>query len=369
MRILVWQWGRRGAGPRYAAELARAFNVDRSAEALLSLSEAAELLQTQRPPPCDLPIATYATMKGFVARMLSAPVLVPRLVRRIRRERIDIALCAMPAPMDLLMAAALRLARVPYVVVVHEADLHPGDRFAAQIRLQRWLVHGATAIFALSAHVAGRMQAQGMLRGRRLMMATLPPFHYGDDPPRPGAHGGKRRLLSFGRLLPYKGLDLLAASLARLGQRDDLEVRVVGSGPESRELDDLRALPGVTVENRWVAEDEMAALLGWADGLILSHREASQSGVAAAATAARRWIIATRVGGLAEQLEAEPMAILCEPDAASIQAAIVDWLGRNEVPGSPTESVDAAWQQSARRMVYDLRSVARAALQGSEPNS
>jgi len=40
-----------------------------------------------------------------------------------------------------------------------------------------------------------------------------------------------------------------------------MEVRVVGSGPESAVLDTLRGLPGVVVENRWVPEDAVGALL------------------------------------------------------------------------------------------------------------
>ena len=75
---------------------------------------------------------------------------------------------------------------------------------------------------------------RGLPAGKPLIMAAHPPFVFGPPPPPPRAHGGPLRLLSFGRLLPYKGLDLLAAALARLGPRPDLEVRVVGSGPESR---------------------------------------------------------------------------------------------------------------------------------------
>lgn len=358
LKILVWQWGRRGAGPRYAAELVRAFNQEPNTEALLSLSDRAELLQTRSPPDCALKVSTYSSVIGFGARLLAAPMLAPGLARWLRRERIDIALCAMPAAMDLVMAAALRLARVPYVVVVHEADLHPGDRFAVQIRLQRWLVRGARGIFALSTHVAGRARALGLVGSRALLMAALPPFHYGRDLPPPGAHGGPVRLLSFGRLLPYKGLDLLADGLERLGPRDDLELRVVGSGPESPELDRLRALPGVSVENRWVYEEEMASVLGWADALVLSHREASQSGVAAAAIAARRWVIATRVGGLAEQLGNEATAILCEPDADSLAAAIRTLLTIERVPPERDGAADFTWQQTARRMVEGLRDIA-----------
>jgi glycosyltransferase involved in cell wall biosynthesis len=173
---------------------------------------------------------------------------------------------------------------------------------------------------------------------------------FGPPPPPPRAHGGKLRLLSFGRLLPYKGLDLLAAALATLGSRPDFEVRVVGSGPESAALDALRRLPGVSVENRWVPEGEVGRLLAWADALVLSHTEASQSGVAAAAVAARRWVVATRVGGIAEQLEHEPLARLCDPTPASLSEAILRLL---EAPPAVPPAADprAAWRRTTADLV------------------
>jgi glycosyltransferase involved in cell wall biosynthesis len=360
VRVLVWQWGRRGAGPRFAAELRFAFRTVPGTEALLSLSSTAELLALPDPPHCELPIRTYASLRGFVLRMASSPLIVPRLIRWLRRERIDVALCAMPAAMDLVMGAALLAAGVPFAVVVHDADAHPGDRFPLQIMLQRWLVRGASGLFALSTHVADRLRQQGLTRGRKLCMASLPPFDYGPAPPPARAHGGKLRLLSFGRLLPYKGLDLLADTLAFLGPRNDLEVRVVGSGPESPELDRLRALPGVSVENRWVPEEEVGALMAWSDALVLSHREASQSGVAASAIAARRWLIATRVGGLAEQLRNEQMAILCDPAPESLGCAIRKLATSNGVPPGPTtDDLRAAWTKVAGSMVHALAELAR----------
>ena len=125
---------------------------------------------------------------------------------------------------------------------------------------------------------------------------------------------------------------------------------MVGSGPESAVLDGLRALPGVTVENRWVPEDEVGALLAWADALVLSHREASQSGVAAAAIAARRWIVATRVGGLAEQLEGVPGAMLCEPDGEGLAGALARLLQDREQPPPPQHDT-VAWQGVSAEMV------------------
>ena len=110
-------------------------------------------------------------------------------------------------------------------------------------------------------------------------------------------------MLCFGRLRTYKGLDLLAEALRLLGPRPDMEVWVVGRGPESTALAALRALPGVKVENRWVPECEVSAILNWADIVVMPYREASQSGIPPTALAAGRRVVATRVGGLPEQLE------------------------------------------------------------------
>ena len=358
MRVLVWQWGRRGAGPRVAAELAESLRLVPGVEALLSLSTRAEILRGGMPPRCDLPVDTYADAAGFLRRLIQSPVAARPLTARLRGLAVDAAICAMPAPLDLLMMRALRGARIPTIVVVHDADAHPGDGLPFQMALQRKQAREADALVALTAHVAERLREQGLLRRgserKPLFMASLPPLVFGPPPPAPGDHGGKLRLLSFGRLLPYKGLDLLADALRLLGPAAGLDVRIVGSGPESGALDALRALPGVTVENRWVAEDEVGALLGWADAVVLSHREASQSGVAAAAIASRRWVVATRVGGLAEQLEGERLARLCEPDAASLASALrrlaADPPAAEAVAWHPRE----AWRDVAESLVRQI---------------
>ena len=356
MRIIVWQWGRRGAGPRFAAALAGHLDLLDGTRAFLSLSNRAEILRGKAPPRCDLPVATYAGWAGFALQALRIPVMVRPLAARIARLRPDLAICAMPGPLDLLAASALRRLGVPFVVVVHDADTHPGDGLPLQMALQRALIGRAQGVVALSDHVAARLLSQGLAgraAGRKLLRATHPPFVFGPEPAAPMAHGGPLRLLSFGRLLPYKGLDLLADALAVLGPRADIVTRVVGQGPPSAALDRLRAMPGVTVENRWVAEDEVGALLGWADAVVLSHREASQSGVAAAAVAARRWLVATRVGGLVEQLADQPLAILCEPSAAGLATALATLLH-----APPLEAADhdpaGAWRQVARDLLAQL---------------
>jgi glycosyltransferase involved in cell wall biosynthesis len=345
--VLVWQWGRRGAGPRFAAELAESLRALPGHAVLLSLSRQAELLRQPDPPACGLPIATYDSAPSFLLRCALAPFRVRWLRGRLAAWKPDVAICAMPGPLDLLMAAALRRARVPFLVVVHDADLHPGDGLPFQMRLQHALMRRAGGLIALSPHVRDRLLADGRARAERLILSRHPPLSFGPPPPPALAHDGKVRLLSFGRLLPYKGLDLLAEAMRLVGPRDDFVLRVVGQGPDSPELAALAALPGVEVENRWVPEGEIGALLAWSDAMVLSHREASQSGAAAAAIAARRWVIATRVGGLAEQLAGETLARLCDPTPASLAAAIATLLDQRPDAGEPGSDAAIAWREMA----------------------
>ena len=329
---MVWQWGRRGAGPRFAISLVDGLRLIPGTEALLSLSAGAEILQGPAPPCCDFNVATYASAAGLAWRLAQAPLLVRRLARRLAALRIDLAICAMPGPLDLLLQAALRRVHVPVVVVVHDANAHPGDYLPLLMFLQRQLTRRANVVVALSTHVAELLREQRLVTADKLLVVPHPPFAFGPKPTPPLMHTGAARLLFFGRLLPYKGLDLLASAMRQLGARREWQLRVVGSGPESTALASLRALPGVTVENRWVPEDEIAGLIAWADVLVLPYKEASQSGIAPAAIATGRFVVSTRVGGLVEQLGNEEMATLCEPNAASLAAAL-----RNLLDGSPAE--------------------------------
>ncbi len=354
MKVLVWQWGRRGGGPRFAACLAEGLSALPNTEGALALSAGAEILRAPDAPRCDLTLPLYRSVPGLAWRALQAPSFVPATARWVRRLAPALAVCALPGPLDLLMLAALRRARVPMAVVVHDADPHPGDGYPLLFPLNRALVRRADGVIALTEHVVARLREQRVLRpGVTLVRAAHPPYAFGVATPA-RAHDGPLRVLSFGRLLPYKGLDLLAEALRRLGHRPEMVVRVVGHGPESAALADLRALPGVGVENRWVPEAEIGALIAWADLLVLPYREASQSGIAAAALAAGRFVLATRVGGLAEQLGAEPLAALCDPDPAGIAAALDRFLSAPP-PASVGLDAAAAWSDFARIVLDGLR--------------
>ena len=175
------------------------------------------------------------------------------------------------------------------------------------------------------------------------------------------------RRLMFGRLLAYKGIDLLIAALENMPATMEFNLRVVGLGPETAELRTLAAMPGVTVENRWVPEDEIAALISWADVMVLPYREASQSGVGAVALAAGKQVLATRVGGLEEQFAGEAGVSLCAPEAAALTQALQEVICKGPTIKEMTSRSAQQWETMVARMLadieaeYEIRSVALAA--------
>lgn len=349
--VLVWQWGRRGAGPRIAVDLANALATLPDVSVQLSLSDQAEILHSHHAPKDVLVVRTYQSALGLAARFLQAPFIITRLFLTLLRNRPDVAICAMPAPLDVLMAHALRRAGVKVVTIVHDARAHPGDGYPLQMALQKALIGQSSLLVTFSQHVADVLSGDTICRRKPMLSLSHPPF-IGTDAPPPFTHGGRPRLLMFGRLLPYKGLDLLADALSQLEK--PVECRIIGKGPRSPELGRLASLAGVTVENRWVPEDELARLIAWADVLLLPYREASQSGVGAMAAAGGRYVIATRVGGLTEQFSENSQALLCDPNGPCIAAAITQLLAEPP-PIAPIPDSTGAWQELGRHILNAVR--------------
>ena len=366
MKILVWQWGRRGAGPRFAALLAQGLGALPDTDCVLSLAEDAELLRAPDAPVCAWPQKTYGSTLGYVLGRIAAPWRRQAIAARLRDLAPDFAVCAMPALLDVQMIASLR---VPYAVIAHDAVPHPGEYWRFRLLGQRHSLRGAAVIVALTESVADRLRADGYGRnGQALLTLRHPPMPVGDLPADlapPFAHGGRPRLLMFGRLLPYKGLDLLEAALAQLGPDPGFDLTIAGDGPASDVLDRLARQASVTVDKRWIPETEVNALLARADAVVLPYREASQSGIAAAALAMGRPVVATDVGGLGEQLRGEPLALLCRPDAAAFAEALKQMIAAP--PSAPPADSASAWQAMAAELRQALAGAQRHAAEQNPP--
>lgn len=139
----------------------------------------------------------------------------------------------------------------------------------------------------------------------------------GDHPP----------FLFLGRLEPYKGLSTFIDAVERL-QKYGVPIRatIAGRGTINTEtLNRISTLP-ITLVNRWLTQQEVSQYILDADVLVLPYHEASQSGVISLALAAGKPVIASRVGGLPEQVDDQITGLLVEPGNADALASAMQSL-------------------------------------------
>ncbi len=135
----------------------------------------------------------------------------------------------------------------------------------------------------------------------------------------------KINFLFFGRITPYKGLDVLAKAFGRLSEEYEIvALTVVGNGDFSPYREAYAALKNVTVINRWIKDEEV---YGYFDGedviTVLPYNEATQSGVIPVAMACESFVICSDCGGLSEQVvHGETGCLIPAGDADALYAAM-----------------------------------------------
>jgi glycosyltransferase involved in cell wall biosynthesis len=121
----------------------------------------------------------------------------------------------------------------------------------------------------------------------------------------PGDGGGRRELLFFGKIRPYKGVDILLRAFAELPPEFDAHLTVVGEcgdRPLRDELAELAAKSGdrVTLQLDRVPEPEVTRLLEQADAMVLPYRQITTSGSGMLALCHGRPLVVPDLPGLAE---------------------------------------------------------------------
>ena len=256
-----------------------------------------------------------------------SPLSWARAGRRLRGT--DLVLLTLVTPFHAVPYAVLRLflgraARVGAIVhnvLPHEPS--PVDR-----ALVRQALRGLEVVVVHSAEQAALAHDLGVDPTRTVVREL--PFPGIAAPAQPPAPAGSRhddpvRLLFFGMVRPYKGVDLLIDALAEV---DELELRVAGHFWEPIEqyreqVERLGLQQRVQLMPGYVDADQIEQHLAWADVLVLPYRTATASIVSAIARAAGRPVIVTRVGTLADDIDDGVDGLVVEPgDVGSLADAL-----------------------------------------------
>ena len=276
----------------------------------------------------------------------------PRTRRRLAWYRPDgwLAEGRRMRPADLVVFAYLTpLQATPYLAIMSRLgpqtktavichNVLPHERRPGDVPLTRALLRRADTVITHSAAQAAeaRELAPGATVRTVAMPAHLPAsLSQNQDAERAGPSApATARLLFFGIVRPYKGLDVLLRALAQAPAHVSLTVAGEFWG-DITETDNLIAELGlagrVMLRPGYVPADQIPALFGAADALVMPYREATASQNALLAFAHGVPVITTTAGALAEAVRDGVDGLTCAPgDTEDLLRALIQ-IGDPEV--------------------------------------
>ncbi len=162
-----------------------------------------------------------------------------------------------------------------------------------------------------------------------------------------------RVVLFFGLIRPYKGVDVLLDALRDIPADQGIRTIIAGEcyddpEPYRAQLAKHGLADRVTLEMRYIPNDEVGTFMAAADVVVLPYRNASQSGIVQIAYACGRPVITTRVGGLPDVVEEGVTGLLVPPsDPPALAAALRRFFDEGLGP-----RLEAGVEEASRRFTW-----------------
>jgi glycosyltransferase involved in cell wall biosynthesis len=330
-RVAFIYWGRRGFS-RFTLCLAHAAR-EIGLNASFSISTSNDLYdEFQWLDQALFPIDTFWNAPGALINFPRIVGIRRDLIRWLDERGVELVITLMPHIWTPLVVRPLRRHGLRYAAVFHDASAHPGDSTGATLRWLLTEARAADTVITLSGFVRDEMIKRGIAPAERIKAVFMPDLPFPGTQERPIIKQRRRhegaaplRVLFFGRLMHYKGLALFAEAVERVkANGTPLRVSVCGEGRLGAMLPRLERL-GTSVINRWLSDSEIGHLLACHDLVVLTHTEASQSGIISAALGAGIPVVTTPVGGLIEQVLPRGVGLVARAiSAQAIADCIVD---------------------------------------------
>ncbi len=214
-----------------------------------------------------------------------------------------------------------RLRKTRKVVLAHNVSAH--EKWALADSLTGLVFNAANRIVVLSKASLKELDKVVPLRtSRKAVLGFHPIYTHSRHADRSRVdRDNARTILFFGLIKPYKGLDVLLASIPEaIKAIPDLKLMVAGevygdSSIYDKQIDTLGIRKNVECRFRYISEDELGELFAQAGLCVLPYKSASQSGVIATSYSFGVPVLASDVGGLGEYIEVGITGYLVQPNS------------------------------------------------------
>lgn len=217
--------------------------------------------------------------------------------------------------------------RYRFLITIHDAVAHPGERllkriyhainlFVAGVFCTKCIVHTSAIRDALPVLLRSKSVVISHVSYRYLVDYNREQFG------RSVNRNKKVRVLCFGRMKLYKGIDILLQAWEQLGEyRSKMNLIIAGEGRLASDVP-----TDIQVYNKYISDRQMHILFEQCDVVVIPYIEASQSGVGHLALAYGKPVIASRVGGIPDVISHGKNGILVEPgNMISLRDGLIAW--------------------------------------------
>ena len=314
--LIAFDWG------EYSIRLSSALAEHAEVALLLDERQAAPHLQR-----LDARVRYHAIRKPRLRQPLRQLQMIRRLQRVLAEFRPDVVHLQHGHFWFNLALPFLR--RYPLVITIHDPRIHLGD--AATQRTPQWLYdfgfRQARQVIVHTQQAAQIVETELHIPARRIHI--VPHLLLGDDSEQAHVEEAGNQILFFGRIWPYKGLaHLIRAEPLITASVPDAQIVIAGRGENFTRYRQLMVHPErFVVHNEYISNDKRSELFRRASVIVLPYVEATQSGVVPLAYTFGKPVVATRVGGLPEQVEHAQTGYLVPPrDEQALANAIISLL-------------------------------------------
>lgn len=346
MRIALVSLARRGGMLHFHAELVNALH--KVIPDTLAITAACAPASYYADGVSRFVVETGSGAAGTLFHAIN-PVSWRRLYNVLKKSNADLFHIVATHEWNPLLAQMIRLLGKPLVFTLHDPRPHIGAPLYIQIA-DGVVIRQSSAMVVLSQLGKEQLAARGISRDK---VFVIPHGAYSFFTRLPQTEVKQEQtFLFFGRIEPYKGVDVLIKAFIRIaGDLPSWKLIIAGGGDVMPYLGDLRH-PRIEVINEYVPDADVANLMRRSAIVVTPYIEATQSGVVSIAYAFARPVIATRTGALGEMVADGETGLLVSPGDVDELARAMKLLATDDA--LRLQMGRAAYEQSQTEWGWDL---------------
>lgn len=327
-RITLIYLGRKGAGTTYSIEMVKNL-LEKNCLLQCILSQKIEnikewnKLKEQYSQSLFIEYAeTYTNKYSFLIKLIFGYFKYASIRTKIVKFNPDF----LYIPMLTLLSCYFLPKNFPVVTTIHDIEQHLGEKNPLITFLYNKTIKQSNKIIVLSKKFIEEVHIKYKFKKQDIFVIPHANFTYYLPDNYTPTYQLHQRILFFGRIHPYKGLNVLLKAMPLIIEKiPSLQLRIAGNGKITQEEKALiqTLTPHLDLHIGWIDDKDIANLIKDTDIIILPYIEASQSGVIPLSYSFGKMVVATNVGGLSEQIF-ENTGILVHPnDSKELANAII----------------------------------------------